>query len=134
MVKMGGVTPATRFKVGKDDNYGYEFLRDGRMSQSKDGTMWIEKHLFKDMVVLTPNIDTKASVTYELKVSTMGSIVTVGLEPPCPGVVIVNSSSRELTLDYPATLYLLPNGTYDVLFTPANPEMSPVMSSVTVNN
>lgn len=131
---MGGVTPATRFKVGKDDNYGYEFLRDGRMSQSKDGTMWIEKHLFKDMVVLTPNIDTKASVTYALKVSTMGSIVTVGLEPPCPGVVLVNSSSRELTLDYPATLYLLPNGTYDVLFTPANPEMSPVMSSVTVNN
>ncbi len=131
---MGGVTPATRFKVGKDDNYGYEFLRDGRMSQSKDGTMWIEKHLFKDMVVLTPNIDTKASVTYELKVSTMGSIVTVGLEPPCPGVVLVNGSSRELTLDYPATLYLLPNGTYDVLFTPANPEMSPVMSSVTVNN
>jgi hypothetical protein len=135
MLRLNGVTPATRFRLGKQDNYGYEFIRQGKMVQAKaDGSMWIEKRLFKDMVVLTPGIESKVGTTYELKISTTGSVVTVMMEPPLEGTVLLNGDTRELTLDYPATLYLLPNGTYPVLFTPTNPDMKPVTSTVTVNN
>jgi hypothetical protein len=134
MIRLNGVTPATRFRLGKQDNYGYEFIRQGKMAQSKDGSMWIEKHLFKDTVVLTPNTSAKTSTTYELKIASTGSIVTVMMEPALEGTVVINGDTRGLTLEHPATLYLLPNGTYPVLFTPANIEMKPVTSSVTVNN
>lgn len=134
LVKLNGVTNFTKVKLGKQTNYLMEFVRQGKMICDKQNQFWIDTHSFKTLEILTKGINTKVSKTYELKISSNGSIVTVIMEPPLEGTLLLNGDPKVLTLDSSAALYLLPNGTYPVLFTPANPDMSPVTSSVTVNN
>ncbi len=131
---MNGVTHFTSLKLGNQVNYAMELVRQGKLVCDKQEHFWIDTHSFKSLEVLTKGIDTKASITYELKISVTGNVIAVSMDPPCPGVVVINGEAKSLSLDNPGVLFIAPAGTYPVLFTPVDTAMSPVTSSVTVNN
>ena len=132
IVKLNGVTNSTKIKLGKQVNYVMEFVRQGKMVCDKQNQIWIDTHSFKTMEILTKGIDTKVNITHEMRVAVSGNAVTVVLDPPCGGQVVINGEAKEVTSDISGALYLLPTGNYTVLFTPTNPSMSPVTSSVTI--
>lgn len=131
MIKLSGVQNSTKVKLEKQINYVYEFVRQGKMVCDNSNQIWIDTHLFTKLEILTKGIETKASVTHEMKVSAIGNLVTVALEPPCEGTLQVNGEIKELTLEHPAALYVLKDvGAHRVLFVPKDPCISPVETFV----
>ncbi len=133
MIKLSGVQNSTKVKLEKQINYVYEFVRQGKMVCDKSNQIWIDTHLFTKLEILTKGIETKTSVTHEMKVSAIGNVVTVALEPPCEGALEIHGETKELTLEHPAALYLLKEaGTHKVLFTPKDPCIKPVETLVNI--
>ena len=133
MVKLSGVQNSTKVKLEKQINYVYEFVRQGKMVCDKSNQIWIDTHLFTKLEILTKGIETKTSVTHEMKVSAIGNVITVVLDPPCEGILEIHGEVKEITHKHPAALYLLKEmGAHRVLFKPKDPSMEPVETTVAI--